>query len=288
MSSETPKDSASSSDHEGKHAHKPDNRDTPGSLGLENLEPHQIHGAAIMVNSGGDEPNYLMPHERKLSLSEQRQLLAGRRRVDDEPEEIEEDVEVRRGGRGRGPWSNAAHSGKEHASEASHKGVSHAGLAHAHESSHASHLGDSHKAHGPLLSDPDHPNKPLYDAVLHGVGKLDASKVPLSGAEQSNVAGALTANMTQMPGFNRGNPDPASISVAASESGDRIFAINSQNPGAPNAMHTSVALDQARGQSLSASSAQALVTPTPAAPELPNPTQDQAQPPERHAPRVIA
>lgn len=264
MNSETPKDSASSSNDGDTRANRSNDRDTPGSLGLEMLEPHQVghDGSSIMVNSGGDEPNYLMPHERKLSLSEQRQLLMGRRHLDDDPEEIEEDVEVRRG-RGRGLMTEFFH-GKEHGADT------------------------HHTAHGkhPLLSDAAHPHKPLYDTVLHGVGHLDASKVSLSGAEQANVAGALTASMTQTPGFHRGNPELASISIAASENGDRIFAINSQNPGAPTAIHTSVDVELARGQSLSASSAQALAVPSPA-PELPKPAQEQTLPPEQQSPRVI-
>jgi hypothetical protein len=138
-----------------------------------------------------------------------------------------------------------------------------------------------------LLNETAHPNKPLYDAVLQGVGNLDASKVSLTGTEQINVAGALTASMTQTPGFQQqGNPDPAAISIAASENGDRVFAINNQNPGAPNALYTSVEVELVRSQSLQASSAQIALLASESEPLKPAPEQTLSS--EHPAPRSIA
>jgi hypothetical protein len=120
------------------------------------------------------------------------------------------------------------------------------------------------------------------------VSNLDPNRVQLNRSEQVNVAGALTANITNTPGFERNNPNPSNISIAASQSGDRVFAINGQNPGAPNAVYTSVDLNQARTQPLEVSSAQAVAptqvpvvqTPTP-------PVQSQPQPePTGGVPRV--
>jgi hypothetical protein len=280
MNSETPKDSASSSHHDDTRAGRPDDRETPGSLGSEALEPnqHQHASAGLMINTGG-EPNYLMPHERKLSLSEQRMVLSGRRHVDVDDEVIEAPPPPSSGRRPDLAW------------EMHHRGYGldafHLGLHLAHQNIHAGLSGDSDKTHGQslLLTDSGHPHKSLYDAVLHGVGNLDGSKVALSSTEQSNIAGALTAHMTQLPGFHRSNSDLVSISIASSEDGSRVFAINSQSPNAPGAMHTSVEIDQARGRSLIASSAQAMLSP---APEPVKPTQEQAQHPELHPPRVIA
>jgi hypothetical protein len=109
------------------------------------------------------------------------------------------------------------------------------------------------------------------------VSNLDPSKVPLNRNEQVNVAGALTANITNTPGFERNNPNPSNISIAASQSGDRVFAINGQNPAAPNAVYTSVDVSQARNQPLEVSSAQSsLPPPTPTVQTAP--VQNQPQP----------
>jgi hypothetical protein len=119
------------------------------------------------------------------------------------------------------------------------------------------------------------------------VSNLDPSRVQLNRSEQVNVAGALTANITNTPGFERNSPNPSNISIAASQSGDRVFAINGQNPGAPNAVYTSVDVNQARSQPLEVSSAQAAVPP-PQTPVVQTPqVQSQPQPDNTAiAPRV--
>ncbi|MFZ5638433.1 MAG: XVIPCD domain-containing protein [Pseudomonadota bacterium] len=127
----------------------------------------------------------------------------------------------------------------------------------------------------PLLNDPRNPNNQLYSTTLAGVSGLDPAKVPLNRNEQANVAGALTANMTNTPGFERNNPNPSNISIASSQTGDRVFAINGQNPSAPNAVYTSVDVNQARVQPLEVSTALANVpSRTPPVQEQPPPQLD--------------
>ncbi|NOT86576.1 MAG: hypothetical protein HOP03_00165 [Lysobacter sp.] len=288
MNSETPKDSASSSHHHAVHTKDESNSETPGSHGLEMLEPMDADfddGDGYDANNNDNDGNFLAPHERKLSLAEQRQLLAMRRRPDDD-DNIEE-VEIRNG---RRPWH--MHD-KEHgiSHDGSHRSTSATGAtketpAESATTAAVAPSGSAIPGGTALLNDPANPNKPLYDAVLQGVGNLDASKLSLTGTEQINVAGALTASMTQTPGFNRGNPDPAAISIAVSENGDRVFAINSQNPGAPNAMYTSVEVEQVRNQSLQASSSQ--VAQPPSLPEPPKPAQEQTIQSEQPQIRGIA
>ena len=286
MNSETPKDSTSSSHSHAVHTKDVSDSETPGSHGLEMLEPLDADfddGDGYDANNNDNDGNFLAPHERKLSIAEQRQLLAMRRRPDDD-NDIEE-ADIRSGRRywhlhnqehgiGRDGTSGSASAAKDTPTEpATTAAVVPPGSSVSGETA-------------ALLNDPANPNKPLYDVVLQGVGTLDASKVPLTETEQINVAGALTASMTQTPGFQRGNPDPTAISIAVSESGDRVFAINSQNPGAPNAMYTSVEVEQVRGQSLQVSSAQ--IAPPSSAPEPSNTVQEQMLSSEQQSPRIIA
>lgn len=290
MNSETPKDNASSSHHHAVHAKDATKSETPGSLGLESLEPLDADfddGDGYDVDNNDNDGNFLMPHERKLSLAEQRQLLAMRRRPDDEVDLEEMDLRS-----GRRHWeeqhkarvigpdgipivAGAADPAKQETppvSETPSTVVETVVVA---------------PSETVLLNETTHPNKPLYDAVLQGVGNLDASKVSLTGTEQINVAGALTASMTQTPGFQQqGNPDPAAISIAASENGDRVFAINNQNPGAPNALYTSVEVELVRNQSLQASSAQIALFASESG--QPIPAQERTLSSEQPAPRGIA
>ncbi len=129
-----------------------------------------------------------------------------------------------------------------------------------------------------MLSDARNPNNTLFNTTLQGVNALDPSKVPLTRTEAVSVAGALTANITNTPGFDRTNPSPANISIAANQSGERVFAINNQNPGAANAVYTSVDVNQARNQELGVSTAQSQppperhVQPTVPQPQVDNPS----------------
>jgi hypothetical protein len=137
------------------------------------------------------------------------------------------------------------------------------------------------------LNDSRNQNNTLFNTTLQGVSALDPTKVPLSRNEQVNVAGALTANITNSSGFDRSNPNASNVSIAASQTGDRVFAINNQNPGAPNAVYTSVDVNQARVQPLEVSSAQAL--PPQQAP--PQPVQQAVVPPQIEntpAPRSVS
>lgn len=289
MNSETPKDSTSSSHSHAVHTKDVSNSETPGSHGLEMLEPLDADfddGDGYNADSNDNDGNFLAPHERKLSLAEQRQLLAMRRRPDDDNDIEETDI---RSGRRYWHIHNQEHGNGRDGTSGSTSATGAAKDTPAEPAATAAVIPPGSAVPGEtaaLLNDPANPNKPLYDAVLQGVGTLDASKVPLTETERINVAGALTASMTQTPGFQRGNPDPTAISIAASENGDRVFAINSQNPGAPNAMYTSVEVEQVRSQSLQVSSAQ--IAPPSSAPEPPNTAQEQMLSPEQQSPRIIA
>jgi hypothetical protein len=135
------------------------------------------------------------------------------------------------------------------------------------------------------LNDSRNQNNALFNTTLQGVSSLDPSKVPLNRNEQVNVAGALTANITNSSGFDRSNPNSPNVSIAASQTGDRVFAINNQNPSAPNAIYTSVDVNQARVQPLEVSSAQAL--PPQAAPQPVQQAMAQPQVENTPAPRSI-
>ena len=297
MSSETPKDGIPASSAGAAHKSSHRGQDTPGSLGLENLEPssdEEIDDAGHGMDSDGDGMNFLTAGERKLSLGEQRQILAGRRRANDD--DVEEEVEVRSGRRYMREKMHeesrklgdikAGEPGAGTSTEA--PGATTAVVAESTTSQTPTVTLAASAAPGEttLLNDPAHPNKPLFDAVLKGVGDLDPARVALTPAEQTNVAAALTASMTQTQGFPREQTDVVQISVAASDKGDRVFAINGQSPEAPNAVYTSVAVDQARAQPLDVSTAQA-IAPQQQELQPPKPVQEQSTAIETPAPRAI-
>lgn len=253
MNSETPKDSVPGPNDDSARASGPQGRETPGSIGLELLEQHDdfdIDSGHDAFGDNNDGLNTLMSHERKLSASEQRQILAMRRRAaEDDPEE---QMELQSGRRHR-LWE--LYNGK-HGNGMAPMNITAPG------EQPADPAATTKPATATLLNDAANPDKPMYDAVLKGVNGLDPARVTLTPEEQIKVAGALTASMAQTPGFNRATADLSSITIALSENGDRLFVINHQNPGAPDAMRASVALDTARGQSLEASSEQMLVAQT--------------------------
>lgn len=311
MSSETPKDgipasSTGAAHQSGTHGHGKDH-DTPGALGLENLEPsigddfdNSDIGHGIGTDSDSESVNFLTVGERKLSLGEQRQILAGRRRIDDDSD-TEEVLELRTGRRHMREKLNeqvraSLKPGGAKADEQQPGGGT-GGTAPGGSSAIvvesttppaatvASNPGAT-PGETTLLNDPAHPNKPLFDAVLKGVGDLDPALVALTPAEQANVAAALTASMTQTHGFPREQTDAVQVSVAASDKGDRVFAINGQSPDAPNAVYTSVAVEQARAQPLDVSTAQA-IAPQQQELQQTKPVQEQSTPIETPAPRAI-
>ena len=290
MNSETPQDGTPAAD--AGAARQPGTKgdqDTPGSLGLVNLEPSSVDDlddAGIGMDSDGEGMNFLTAGERKLSLGEQRQILAGRRRTNDD--DVEEEVEIRSGRRYL-QWKehNKArelgtmmHDGKIVAtgagSEPAPTEITPTVAAEIDKATAQAAASQSGTAPGAntQLNDPANPNKPLFDAVLKGDGDLDPARVALTPAEQTNVAAALTASMIQTQGFPREQSDVVQVSVAASDKGDRVFAINGQNPDAPNAVYISVAVEQARTQSLDVSTAQA-IAPQQQELQPPKPTQEQ-------------
>lgn len=104
------------------------------------------------------------------------------------------------------------------------------------------------------LDDPAHPHAPLYGAALRAVAELTPAQATMSPTEQANVAAALTARMTADTTFAQQLGDPSRLSFGLGQSGDRLFAINHPVPDAPNAVHVSVDLAQARTQPIEASS----------------------------------
>lgn len=304
MNSETPKDGIPPSNAGSAHQPSSKGHDTPGALGLENLEPSSVgdlDDAGHGMDSDGESMNFLTAGERKLSLSEQRQILAGRRRTNDD--DVEEEVEVRSGRRymlekihaetraGLKPGDikvNEPGSGTETEAPGTTSAVV-AESATPPATAVAPNPGiapGTAPAETALLNDPSHPNKPLFDAVLKGVGDLDPARVALTPVEQTNVAAALTAGMTQTQGFPREQAEALQVSVAASDKGDRVFAINGQSPDAPNAVYASVAVEQARAQPLDVSTAQA-IAPQQQELQPPKPVQEQSAPIETPAPRAI-
>ncbi len=304
MNSETPKDGTPASNAGTAHQAGNKGHDTPGALGLENLEPSSAEdfddtGHGVGMDSDGESVNFLTASERKLSLDEQRQILVGRRRTNDD--DVEEEVlEMRTGRRHmREKMREQARAtlkagGKdEETGEVPGEVAPGAGAvpgtiaegATTQTTSVASTPGPT-PGEAALLNDPAHPNKPLFDAVLKGVGDLDPARVALTPAEQTNVAAALTAGMTQTPGFPREQTDTVQVSVAANDKGDRVFAINGQNPDAPNAVYTSVAVEHARAQPLDVSTAQA-IAPQQQERLPPKQTQEQSTSIEAPSPRAI-
>ena len=253
------------------------------------------------MDSDGESVNFLTASERKLSLGEQRQILAGRRRTNDDDVEMEV-LETRTGRREMRERMHEKARGivKADGTKAEEPGAAVPGspgavsAAVAETSSPSSATPTTNPVSSPgtapgetaLLNDPANPNKPLFDAVLKGVGDLDPARVALTPAEQTNVAAALTASMTQTQGFPREQSDVVQVSVAASDKGDRVFAINGQNPDAPNAVYISVAVEQARAQPLDVSTAQA-IAPQQQELQPPKPVQEQSATIETPAPRTI-
>ncbi len=116
------------------------------------------------------------------------------------------------------------------------------------------------------LDDPAHPHAPLYGAALKAVADLTPPQAAIGPAEQANVAAALTARIAADPAFAQHVGDPSQLSFGVGQNGERLFAINHPVPEAPNAVHVSVDLQQARALSVETSSHQveiAAATPGP-------------------------
>lgn len=301
MNSETPKDGTPASNAGTAHQASNTGHDTPGALGLENLEPSAAEdfddtAYGVGMDSDGESVNFLTASERKLSLDEQRQILIGRRRTNDD--DVEEEVLETRTGRRHmrekmQEQVRAIISGKKEDTETApgdvtpEPGAVTVVVAEG-TTPQATTVGSTPgmaAGETALLNDPGHPDKPLFDAVLKGVGDLDPARVALTPTEQTNVAAALTANMTQTQGFLREQTDAVQVSVAANDKGDRVFAINGQNPDAPNAVYASVAVEQARAQPLDISTAQAIAPQKELQP--PRQAQEQSTSIEAPSPRAI-
>jgi len=108
------------------------------------------------------------------------------------------------------------------------------------------------------LDDPAHPHAPLYGAALKAVTELAPPQAAIGPSEQANVAAALTARIAADPAFAQHLGDPSKLSFGLAQNGDRLFAIN-----APNAVHVSVDLEQARALPIEASSHQIEIAAAP-------------------------
>lgn len=306
MRSETPKDRVAPPAPDG--AESPhDDREGDNSMAMDLLDTPGGDGSSdgLGFDNGADGGTMLLPHERKLPISEQRRIISARKHHDDG---IDEDDSLAMGGRrGRGrrrPQTDAAH-GHRHGHGTSHAGHGHAGD----DDARARKEGDTDagKANGggsarapveknedtttsgsgsgggsrverdsqaPVettidrkaavattpdtlrLDDPAHPHASLYGAALSAVIELAPAQAAIGPAEQANVAAALTARIAGDPAFAQHLGDPSQLSFGVGQNGERLFAINHPVPEAPNAVHVSVDLQQARGLSIEASSHQ--------------------------------
>ena len=261
MHSETPQDRhAADADHAPGH----DRPDTPGSLGRELTEHTNTasRDAIPAMSSDTVDPGaMLMPHERKLSAAEQQSVLAMRRHVDDGVDDSEIKLRLQ---------MEAERSLRVQKWRLDHLSGEHQRASQSHSASHAAH-GSGGLA---MLDQMHHPLHTVYSAVHKGIGEQNAVRLSLNPSEHANTAGALTAHLSQTPGFDRSKFDPANLSVALSEGNDRLFAIQGRTPGAPDAVYAAVAVDQAKQQPLEVSSAKAMNEPPKPTPQ----TQAQEQP----------
>lgn len=245
MNSETPKEHVPGQNDGAGHSPAPQGRETPGSLGIELLEQHDdfdISDGNDVFGDNDDGINTLMSHERKLSAGEQRQILAMRRRAAED--DSEEQVEIQ--------------SGRRHLLWQMHNGKNGGAMSPTSPGNIPGQPADPATSAAPgtpvPLNDAANPDKPMYDAALKGVSGLDPTRVKLTPEEQVNVAGALTASMAQLPGFDRTKADFSAFTFALNDSGDHLFMIHHSDPAAPDALRTSISLEAARTQSLMASS----------------------------------
>lgn len=137
------------------------------------------------------------------------------------------------------------------------------------------------------LDDPAHPHAPLYGAALKAVTELTPAQAAIGPAEQANVAAALTARIAGDPAFAQHVGDPSQLSFGVGQNGERLFAINHPVPEAPNAVHVSVDLQQARSLSIEASSHQVEIAAAPPGPVHAQAVEAQAMEAQvrEHAPR---
>jgi hypothetical protein len=276
MPSETPQEDRRTDAEHGDRVSPQNRPDTPGSLGRE-ISEHMTLNQRDAIPALSEHPidagPMLMPHERKLSAEEQRSLLAMRRHnddgVDDTMAELERLREAERVLRYES-WR------LEHASEIAQR--------HSQQVREVSATSQNQA----LLNKSFGAYEGVFAAMNAGMHALDAQRLPLSADERSNVAGALTAQLAQTPGFNRDGFDPKQLSVAVGEGNDRVFAIHGSHPGAPDAVYANVSVDQAKQQSLQVSGAQA--TAEPPQPQRTAPQQETEQPSQASpviAPRTL-
>jgi hypothetical protein len=305
MRSETPKDRDPSAFDDGTAS--PEDREHPNSMAMDLLDTPGGDGSNDGFGAdGGDGGTMLLPHERKLPISEQRRIVAARKQHEDG---VDEDDSMAMGGRrGRGRRRPNADQAHDHGQRRGHGGGRHGegrGAARAEGDADAGKASGGGNARGRVekvedaaaaasgsgssggsrverdaeaakdtsqpdrkppatttrdavrLDDPAHPHAPLYGAALKAVAELAPAQAAMGPAEQANVAAALTARMAGDAAFAQQMNDPSRLSFGLAQTGDRLFAINHPVPDAPNAVHVSVDLEQARTQSVEASSGHA-------------------------------
>lgn len=327
MRSETPKDRVPSAFDDAASSYQ--DREQRDSMAMDLLDTAGGDGSSdsLGFDSGSDGGTMLLPHERKLPLSEQRRIIAGRKQHDDGIDE--DDSQAMGGRRGRGRRRQNADQPHERGPRHGHGGSRRTEAEHAEGHAPVRADGDAEagkasgggSARGPAekiedagaatgsgsgggsrieresltpegatrieprtiepgtpaiatrgdavrLDDPAHPHAPLYGAALRAVTELTPAQASMTPAEQANVAAALTARMTGDATFAQQLGDPSRLSFGLGQNGDRLFAINHPIPDAPNAVHVSVNLEQARTLPIDASSGHVDIAAT---------TRDQAQ-----------
>lgn len=307
MRSETPKDRVQPSAFDDA-ASSSQGREQRDSMAMDLLDTAGGDGSSdsLGFDSGSDGGTMLLPHERKLPLSEQRRIIAGRKQHDDGIDE--DDSQAMGGRRGRGRRRQNADQPHERGPRHGHGGPRRSEAEPAEGRAPVRAEGDAEagkasgggNARGPAekiedaattgsgsgggsriereadasagivqadprtpvattrdavrLDDPAHPHAPLYGAALKAVAELTPAQAAMGPAEQANVAAALTAQMAGDTTFSQQLGDPSRLSFGLGQNGDRLFAINHPVPDAPNAVHVSVDLEQARALPIEASS----------------------------------
>jgi hypothetical protein len=273
MRSETPKDRDPSAFDDGTAS--PEDREHPNSMAMDLLDTPGGDGSNDGFGAdGGDGGTMLLPHERKLPISEQRRIVAARKQHEDG---VDEDDSMAMGGRrGRGRRSPNADQAHDHGQRRGHGGGRHGegrGAARAEGDADAGKASGGGNARGRVEKVEDAAaagsgsassggSRVERDAELKAVAELAPAQAAMGPTEQANVAAALTARMAVDAAFAQQLNDPSRLSFGLAQNGERLFAINHPVPDAPNAVHVSVDLEQARALSVEASSGHADIAAT--------------------------
>lgn len=232
-------------------AHDPGHRRAPGGLRHAEIDPHLLRpeaDAAADASGGGNVPQPTEPAEPTEEATGSGS--GGGSHIEHDSDAATESALV-------APEAPAADNAARPEDPAHSQVSPHAGTTQAAPDAPVATGDDTMR-----LDDPAHPHAPLYGAALKAVAELAPAQAAMGPAEQANVAAALTARMAGDAAFAQQMNDPSQLSFGLAQNGDRLFAINHPVPDAPNAVHVSVDLQQARTLSVEASSGHADIAAT--------------------------